>query len=118
MDFFDDHSSGGTVLEGADNGLPHHVAAAAPATLAAQLNIDGAVSQTIARAIRDATQTADPARQHEAASWLLICCPDIAEQVDLPDLHIDTMATLAAAYVAAAHGTMDMHTSIVFGPCS
>ena len=61
--------------------------------------IEGAVSQTIVRAIRDATQTLDPARQQEAASWLMICCPDIAEQVDLPDINFERMSTLAAAYV-------------------
>lgn len=61
--------------------------------------VDGAVSQTIARAIRDATQTANPALQQEAASWLWICCPDIAEQVELPELHYDTMPALAAAYL-------------------
>jgi hypothetical protein len=64
--------------------------------------VDGAVSQTIARAIRDATQTDDPALQQEAASWLWTCCPDIAEQVELPEVHYDTMPTLAAAYVTGA----------------
>jgi hypothetical protein len=67
--------------------------------------VEGAVSQTIARAIRDATQTADPALQQEAASWLWICCPDIAEQVDLPELHYHTMPVLAAAYVKGDTGT-------------
>lgn len=62
--------------------------------------IDGAVGQTIDRAIRDALQTADPARRQAAAAWLWICCPDIAEQVDLPELHLDTIPTLAATYVA------------------
>lgn len=61
--------------------------------------VDGAVNQTIAQAIRDATQTSDPARQQEAASWLRICCPDIAEQVELPEVHYDLMTALAAAYV-------------------
>ena len=105
MDFFDDQYSGS--LDGGslapdrvNNALPH---------------IDGAVSQTIARAIRDATQTADRARQHEAASWLRICCPDIAEQVDLPDLHLDTMATLAAAYVVTAQEPADAHPRFIFG---
>lgn len=64
--------------------------------------VDGAVSQTIARAIRDATQTDDPALQQEATSWLWTCCPDIAEQVELPEVHYDTMPTLAAAYVTGA----------------
>jgi hypothetical protein len=63
--------------------------------------VDGAVNQTIARAIRDATQTADPALQQEAASWLWTCCPDIAEQVELPELHYDTMPVLATAYVTS-----------------
>lgn len=62
-------------------------------------NFDGAVNQTIVRAIRDATQTADPALQQEAASWLWTCCPDIAEQVELPELHYDTLPTLATAYM-------------------
>lgn len=66
--------------------------------------VDGAVSQTIARAIRDATQSADPALRQEAASWLWTCCPDIAEQVELPELHYDTMSSLAAAYVMAENG--------------
>ena len=69
--------------------------------------IDGAVSQTIARAIRDATQTADPVLQQEAASWLRVCCPDIAEQVELPELHYDTMPALATVYVTAHTGTYD-----------
>ena len=66
--------------------------------------VDGAVSQTIAHAIRDAMQTADPALQQEAVSWLWTCCPDIAEQVDLPELHYDAMSTLAAAYVTGDNG--------------
>jgi len=66
--------------------------------------IEGAVSQTIVRALRDATQTLDPARQQEAASWLMICCPDIAEQVDLPDINFESMSTLAAAYVMVEGG--------------
>jgi len=61
--------------------------------------IEGAVNQTIARAIRDAMQNADPELQQEAASWLWICCPDIAEQVDLPEICIDMMTALAAAYI-------------------
>jgi len=61
--------------------------------------VDGAVSQTIARAIRDATQSTDPVLQQEATSWLWTCCPDIAEQVELPELHYDSMPSLAAAYV-------------------
>ena len=61
--------------------------------------VDGAVNQTIAQAIRDATQSTDPARQQEAASWLWICCPDIAEQVELPEPHYEMMTALAAAYV-------------------
>lgn len=60
---------------------------------------DGAISQTIVRAIRDARQTADPALQQEAASWLWTCCPDIAEQVDLPELHYDMMPVRATAYI-------------------
>src|SRR5688572_7272419 len=60
--------------------------------------VEGAVNQTIARAIRDATQTADAALQQEAASWLWTCCPDIAEQVELPELHYHAMPTQAAAY--------------------
>jgi hypothetical protein len=69
--------------------------------------MDSAVNQTIARAIRDATQTGDPALQQEAASWLLTCCPDIAEQVELPELHYDTMSALAAAYVVNDHVVND-----------
>jgi hypothetical protein len=61
--------------------------------------VEGAVSQTIARAIQEATQSADPARRQAAASWLWVCCPDIAEQVELPDLHDETIPALAAAYV-------------------
>lgn len=61
--------------------------------------VDGAISQTIARAIRDATQTTDPARRQEAAAWLWICCPDIAEQVELPDPNVDTMPAQATSYV-------------------
>jgi hypothetical protein len=66
--------------------------------------VDGVVSQTIARAIRDAMQTADPALQQEAASWLWTCCPDIAEQVELPELHYDAMPALATAYVMGETG--------------
>jgi hypothetical protein len=67
--------------------------------------IEGAVSQTIARAIYDATHSPDPALRQEAASWLLICCPDIAEQVALPDLQVDAMAELASTYVMAEKAT-------------
>jgi len=61
--------------------------------------VEGAINQTIARAIRDAMQSADPKLQQEAASWLWICCPDIAEQVELPEIVVDRMTTLAAAYI-------------------
>ena len=61
--------------------------------------VDGAVGQTIARAIRDATQSTDPALRQEAVAWLWICCPDIAEQVDLPDPDIDAMPAHATSYV-------------------
>jgi hypothetical protein len=63
-----------------------------------------AVDQTIARAIRDATQRADPELQQEAAAWLWICCPDVAEQVELPELHYDSMPALAAAYTTGDAG--------------
>jgi len=66
--------------------------------------VEGAVNQTIARAIRDAVQTADAALQQEAASWLWICCPDIAEQVDLPEICIDTLPMLAASYIMSDAG--------------
>jgi len=72
--------------------------------------VEGAVSQTIARAIRDAMQSGDLARRQEAASWLLICCPDIAEQVELPELPYDAMSTLAASYVTA-----DVTTDVTTG---
>jgi len=65
---------------------------------------EGAVSQTIAHAIRDALQSADAVRQQEAACWLWICCPDIAEQIELPELHYDAMPTLASAYVLSESG--------------
>lgn len=68
--------------------------------------IAGAISQTIVQAIRDATQTVDAARQQEAASWLMICCPDIAEQVNLPDVNFERMPTLAAAYVMTEGSTL------------
>jgi hypothetical protein len=70
--------------------------------------VEGAVSQTIARAIRDATQSSDAARRQEAASWLMICCPDIAEQMELPELrpelYSDAMPALAAAYLTEKNG--------------
>lgn len=66
--------------------------------------VDGVVSQTIVRAIRDAKQTANPALQQEAASWLWTCCPDIAEQADLPELQYERVHTLAAAYVTSETG--------------
>jgi hypothetical protein len=66
--------------------------------------IDGAVNWTIARAIRDATQIADLALQEEAAAWLWICCPDIAEQIELPDPQYEAMPTLATAYTTGYGG--------------
>ena len=93
MDFLENQLAGEVGFEAGDSYLQ---------------KMNGAVSQTIARAIRDATQTADPALQHEAASWLWICCPDIAEQVELPELHYDTMPTLASAYVMG-----DTHVRLV-----
>jgi hypothetical protein len=66
--------------------------------------VEGAVSQTIARAIRDATQSSDAARRQEAVSWLMICCPDIAEQMELPELYSDAMPALAAAYLSEKNG--------------
>ncbi len=78
--------------------------------------VDGAVNQTIARAIRDATQTADPALQQEAASWLWICCPDIAEQVELPEFQqYATVPALASTYIMEEAVMEDAHVRLLFG---
>lgn len=84
MDFMENHLAWNGDLERGDSYMQ---------------GFDGAISQTIARAIRDATQMADPALQQEAASWLWTCCPDIAEQVELPELHYERLPSLATAYM-------------------
>lgn len=38
----------------------------------------------IVRAVRDAQQSHDLTLQQEARAWLWICCPDLADQLDLP----------------------------------
>jgi hypothetical protein len=85
VDFFEEQ-----VTEGAGSG---------PSRDGYLQKIDGAVNWTIARAIRDATQVTNLALQQEAAAWLWICCPDIAEQIELPDPHYEAMPTLATAYI-------------------
>lgn len=37
----------------------------------------------LARAIRDARQTRDLVLQQEALAWLWVCCPDVADELDL-----------------------------------
>jgi len=86
VDFLENHLAWDGELERSDNYMQ---------------GFDGAISQTIAQAIRDATQTANPTLQQEAASWLWTCCPDIAEQVELPELHYDRLPSLATAYVTS-----------------
>jgi hypothetical protein len=38
----------------------------------------------IARAVEDAMQDEDLALQQEALAWLWVCCPDLADQLELP----------------------------------
>ena len=71
--------------------------------------VDGVMSKTIARAIRDVMQSSDPALQREAASWLLVCCPDIAEQVELPEIHFESVPTLAATYGTGESAYLSSH---------
>ena len=51
-------------------------------TLAAQTGFELG-DDVLARAIRDARQTCDPALQQEALAWLWVCCPDVADELDL-----------------------------------
>ena len=39
----------------------------------------------IGRAVRDAQQNDDPALRQEARTWLWVCCPDLAAELNLPD---------------------------------
>jgi hypothetical protein len=50
----------------------------------------------IVRAIEDALQGQDIALQQEARAWLWICCPDVADQLDLPHPHEGGMAAITA----------------------
>ena len=42
------------------------------------------IESVTALALRQAQQSQDPALQGEALSWLWLCCPDIAEEMNLP----------------------------------
>ncbi len=35
------------------------------------------------RALQDASQSADLGLRHEARAWLWVCCPDVADQLEL-----------------------------------
>jgi hypothetical protein len=46
-----------------------------------------------ADALRDAQQHYDPQRRQEALTWLWICCPDLATDLDLPTPEADAFVT-------------------------
>jgi hypothetical protein len=45
---------------------------------------DGSIDDVTAHAIKDAQQTQDSVRQQEALAWLWVCCPDLADELQLP----------------------------------
>jgi hypothetical protein len=45
---------------------------------------DGSIDEVTAHAIKDAQQTQDPMRRQEALAWLWVCCPDLADELQLP----------------------------------
>lgn len=64
--------------------------------------VDTMMETMIVRAVHDAQQNEDPALRQEARTWLWICCPDLAVQLNLtsPDAsdHLDGLPNEAAAY--------------------
>ncbi|MBX3012049.1 MAG: hypothetical protein KF832_11110 [Caldilineaceae bacterium] len=42
------------------------------------------LDEMVKRAIQDATQAQDLALRWEALAWLWVCCPDVADQFQLP----------------------------------
>jgi hypothetical protein len=44
------------------------------------------VQRVTIRAIHDARQTVDLKLQGEALAWLWVCCPDLADELELPTL--------------------------------
>lgn len=48
-----------------------------------EATVETVVETMIVRAVRDAQQHEDPALRQEARTWLWVCCPDLADQLDL-----------------------------------
>lgn len=56
----------------------------------------------IVRAVQDAQQNEDPALRQEARTWLWVCCPDLADELDLPDPQASEISGDVAAYAQRA----------------
>jgi hypothetical protein len=66
---------------------------------AEQSMFDAVVDGMISYALYDARQAQDPELQREAQRWLWVCCPDLAEQLDLPVPEPADYGMAAASYV-------------------
>lgn len=53
----------------------------------------------LSRAVQDACQSADRALRQEAQAWLWVCCPDVAEQLELTAVEISDVPQLALYYM-------------------
>ena len=60
--------------------------------------MEAIVDTMIGRAVRDAHQHEDPALRDEASAWLWVCCPDLADQLDLPNPVATEMPDEVMAY--------------------
>ncbi len=58
------------------------------------------VDSMMARAMQDARQAEDLALRQEALTWLWVCCPDIAAQLDLPEPGAQPVTLEVVAYTA------------------
>lgn len=53
----------------------------------------------LSRALQDASQSVDLALRHEARAWLWVCCPDVADQLELSAAEGGDVPHLAICYM-------------------
>lgn len=70
-------------------------------------SLEATVENMIAQAIEDALQNDDLGLQQEARAWLWVCCPDLADQLELPrPLDLEDGGYLEDAEPSAAYQTV------------